>query len=255
MFTVLANGYHFTESLQNGLDKLLGLIPSIIGFLLLIFIGWILARIARKIVRTLLRKLRFDRAITLSPAGNYITRVVEHPTDFMAKLVYWIIFIGFILFAVSSLGVPSLTLIVNGIYSYLPNVIAAILIFLVASAITAGAEAFVYKVLGRGAMAKLVGAIVPAIIMPIAIFMILDQLRIARNIVDITYAALVGSIALGLALAFGLGGREVASRILGQAYDNAQVKSGQMQEEFQQAKENTRNRARDIRNQADNQTP
>jgi small-conductance mechanosensitive channel len=252
--TYVAAGYQFTESLQNGLDKLLGLIPAIIGFVLLIIIGWIFAKIARAVVRKLLRKLRFDRAITLSPAGKYVERVIEHPTDFLAKLAYWIVFLGFVLFAVSSLGVPALTLVVNGIYRYTPNVIAAILIFLVASAITAGAETFVAKVLGSGALAKLVGAIVPAIIMPIAIFMILDQLHIARNIVDITYAALVGAVALGLALAFGLGGRDVAGRILEQAYDNAQEKSGQLQGEYQQAKATTRGRAQNTRRHIDEQT-
>ena len=251
---LVATGYHFTQSLQSGLDKLLGLIPAIIGFLLLILIGWIFAKVTRKIVRTLLRKIRFDRAITLSSAGKYIERVVEHPTDFIAKLAYWTVFIGFILFAVSGLGVPALTLIVNGIYRYIPNVIAAILIFLVASAITAGAEAFVAKVLGSGALAKVVGAIVPAIIMPIAIFMILDQLHIARNIVDITYAALVGAMALGLALAFGLGGRDVAASILEQAYDSAQEKSGQIQGEYRDAKANARSQARNARRQVDEQT-
>jgi small-conductance mechanosensitive channel len=250
---LFSSGYHFTQSLQNALDKLVGLLPQILGFLLLIIIGWILASVAKKIVRTLLRRLRFDRAITLSPAGNYVTRVIEHPTDFAAKLVYYVIFLGFLLFAVSGLGVPALTLIVNGIYAYVPNVIAAILIFLVASAATAGAEAFVAKVLGRGALGKLIGAVVPAIIMPIAIFMVLDQLKIARNIVDITYTALVGAIALGLALAFGLGGRDVAAEILGQAYDNAQEKSGQIASEYQQAKATTRTRAQQARRQVSEQ--
>lgn len=239
--------YQFTQSLQSGLDKLLGYIPAIIGFILLIIVGWIIAKIAKRLTRALLGRFHFDRAITNSSAGEYVTRVIDHPTDFLAKLVYWVIFLGFILFAVSALGVPALTLIVNGIYRYIPNVIAAILIFLVASALTAGAEAFVVKVLPKGALAKVVAAIVPAIIMPIAIFMILDQLHIARNIVDITYAALVGAAALGLALAFGLGGRDVASRILEQAYDNAQDKSGQVKQNYQQAKSSTRSQAQNIR--------
>ena len=54
--------------------------------------------------------------------------------------------------------------------------------------------------------------------MAIAVFMILDQLQIANNIVVITYAGLIGAVALGMALAFGLGGREVAGRILEAAY-------------------------------------
>ena len=246
-----ASGLHFTQSLQNSLNKLLDLIPAIIGFILLILIGWILAKIFKNLTRRLLRRLRFERAITLSPAGDYVTRVIEHPTEFVAKFVYWIILAGFILFAVSNLGVPALTLIVDGIYRYIPNVIAAIIIFLVASAATAGAEVFVRKILGSGTLAIIIAAVTPAIIMPIAIFMILDQLHIAKNIVDITYAALVGSISLGLALAFGLGGRDVASRILEQAYDGAQERSDQIQQEYQQAKRSTKRQTRNLRQQTE----
>jgi hypothetical protein len=68
----------------------------------------------------------------------------------------------------------------------------------------------------------------------------LDQLHIAQNIVDITYIALVGSVALGLALAFGLGGRDVAARILEQAYDSAQSHSDEMKQDYQRAKRNTK---------------
>lgn len=237
-------------SLQNTVDKLLGIIPSIIGFILLILVGWIFAKIAKSLIRKLLHKVEFDQAITNSSAGTYVARVIEHPSDFLAKLAYWIILIGFILFAVSGLGVPALTLIVNGIYRYIPNVIAAIIIFLVASALTVGAEAFVVKAMGKGTLAKLVGATVPAIIMPIAIFMILDQLHIAQHIVTITYAALVGSVALGMALAFGLGGRDLAGRILEQAYKDTQEKSDQLRSEYQKAKDTTQSKAQQARKKA-----
>jgi hypothetical protein len=102
-------------------------------------------------------------------------------------------------------------------------------------------------------LAKLLGAVVPAIIMPIAIFMILDQLKIARNIVDITYIALVGSVALGLALAFGLGGRDVAARILDQAYDKAQQQSDQLQAEYRRAKANSHDRAQEVKRKTSEQ--
>ena len=63
----------------------------------------------------------------------------------------------------------------------------------------------------------------PVLVMAIAAFMILDQLNIATNIVVITYAAIVGAVALGMALAFGLGGRDVAGRILESAYTKGQL--------------------------------
>jgi hypothetical protein len=66
---------------------------------------------------------------------------------------------------------------------------------------------------------KVVGSVVPVLIMAIGTFMVLDQLKIAPQIVTITYAALLGGIFLAMALAFGLGGRDVAGRMLAEAYD------------------------------------
>jgi small-conductance mechanosensitive channel len=247
------DGVHYTQSFQNGIDRLFSLIPQIIGVLLLLIIGWFFASIVKRLVRAILRKLRFERSITLSPAGNYVTRVIEHPTEFVSKIAWWIVFLAFLSFAISSLNVPALNLMIYGVYKYIPNVIAAIIIFLVASAITIGAEAFIQKMFRSSPFSKVLGAIVPAIIMPIAIFMILNQLKIATDIVNITYTALMGSVALGLALAFGLGGRDVASRILEQAYSSAQLNSGQMRDEMLHAASNTRQQARNARSKAQDQ--
>lgn len=239
--------FSLTRSLQNSVDKLIGYIPELLGVLLLLLVGWILARVAKRLVISLLRRVRFERSITLSPAGNYVTRIIEHPTSFVGNVVYWIVLLAFISFAISALGVPALTEIIQGIYSYIPNIIAAIIIFLVASAITVGAEAFVVQVLSPGALSKMLAAVVPAVIMPIAIFMILNQLQIAEDIVNITYTALVGSVALGLALAFGLGGRDVAAQILGNAYTKAQENKDQIKSEMEDARRKTRGAAQRTR--------
>ncbi len=243
--------FSLTRSLQNSVDKLIGYIPELLGVLLLLLVGWILARVAKRLVISLLRRVRFERSITLSPAGNYVTRIIEHPTSFVGNVVYWIVLLAFISFAISALGVPALTEIIQGIYSYIPNIIAAIIIFLVASAITVGAEAFVVRVLSPGALSKMLAAVVPAVIMPIAIFMILNQLQIAEDIVNITYTALVGAVALGLALAFGLGGRDVAAQILGNAYAKAQENKDQIKAEMEDARRKTRGAAQRTRRSAE----
>jgi small-conductance mechanosensitive channel len=142
---------------------------------------------------------------------------------------------------------------IYGIYKYIPNIIAALIIFLVASAVTIGAEAFIQKMFRSSPFSKVLGAVVPALIMPIAIFMILNQLKVATDIVNITYTALMGSVALGLALAFGLGGRDVASRILEQAYSSAQLNSGQMRDEMRQAASNTKQQAKNARGRLQDQ--
>ncbi len=212
------------DSVQNALNRTVSYLPQIIGALLILLLGHIVARVLQGIVTRVLDKIRFERALAISPAGRYVARFIEKPGALIGRVVYWIVFLLFISAAVSTLNIPALNTIVAGFYSYIPKILAAALIFLVASAITAGAEKFVKRVLGEGPMAGLIGAILPAITMSIAVFMILNQLQIAKDIVNITYTAIMGSLALGLALAFGLGGRDVAARILSQAYDAAQTK-------------------------------
>jgi hypothetical protein len=76
--------------------------------------------------------------------------------------------------------------------------------------------------LGDTPTGKLAATALPVLVMAIAVFMILNQLKIATDIVVITYAALMGAVALGMALAFGLGGRDLASRMLEDAYRSGQ---------------------------------
>jgi hypothetical protein len=131
-----------------------------------------------------------------------------------------------------------------GVYGYVPNIIAAVLIFLVASTVSAGAATFVQRVMGRTAFARVISAAVPAIVMSLAVFMILNQLQIATDIVNILFTAMVGSVALGLALAFGLGGRDVARGLLEQAADNVRSKQDTIKSEVRSGAENARRSAR-----------
>src|SRR5699024_8583926 len=112
------------------------------------------------------------------------------------------------------------------------NVIAAVLIFLVAGAIAAGVSTLVARTMGDTALGKIVATAAPILVMTIATFMILDQLKIAESIVTITYAGLIGAVALGSALAFGLGGREVARELLQGAYDKGRENKEQFQRDL-----------------------
>lgn len=114
----------------------------------------------------------------------------------------------------TTLGIDALTDFVAAIYSYLPNVLMALVIFFVALAIAGGIAGIVQRTMGDTGLGSIVKTVAPVIVLAIAGFMILDALEIATSIVTITYAALMGSIGLGMTLAFGLGGREVAAQML-----------------------------------------
>ena len=137
-----------------------------------------------------------------------------------------------------------------GVTDDVPNVLAALVIFLVASAIAGAIAALVTRTMGDTATGRIVRTVAPILIMAIAVFMILDELQIAQSIVLITYAALMGAIALGMALAFGLGGRDVASRMLEGAYAAGQRSMPQIRQDVQQGKARAQQEADQLREQA-----
>jgi hypothetical protein len=158
---------------------------------------------------------------------------------------------------VSALKIPALTTFVSAIYSYLPNVIAAVIIFVIAGAIAGAVAALVAKTMGDTPTGKLVGSIAPLLIMAIATFMILNQLQIAPAIVTITYAVLLGSLGLGMALAFGLGGRETAAQLVSGAYDKGQEQKGQVKRDMELGKQRGQQQAEQAKEnvQGDGQVP
>jgi hypothetical protein len=228
------------DELENVVGTIIAFLPNILAAVIILIVGALIAALFRTIVRKSLQKLRFDRAIHGSSAGKYVSRLVDSPSRFTGQVVYWLIMLGVISLAVGALNLPLLNDFLAGIYGYVPNVIAAVLIFLVASAVSAGAAAFIQRVMGKTAIARLASTAVPAITMSLAVFMILNQLNIATDIVNILFTAMVGSVALGLALAFGLGGRDVARALLEQAADNVRSNKGEVKEKVQSAAEKAR---------------
>ena len=137
-------------------------------------------------------------------------------------MVFWVIMLFVISSAIGTLGIPALTGFMNQVLAYLPNVIAALLIFIVAAAIAGALGGLVHRTMGDTPTGRIVRAAAPALIMGIAVFMILTQLGIAPVIVTITYVALIGATALAAALAFGLGGRDAAAQLIDSGYRKAQ---------------------------------
>jgi hypothetical protein len=211
-----------TSSIQRGVNEFFAFIPELIAAIVILILGYFVAKIIGGLVHRVLARAGLDRTLQTGQAGNWVQRVTSSPSRLIGKLAYWAIFLGAISLAVSVLGINALTDFVAAVYAYLPHVIAAALIFLVAGAISAGVSALAARTMGDTPTGKFVATAAPILVMSIATFMILTELGIAEQIVLITYAALIGAIALGMALAFGLGGRDVAARILDDAYVKGQ---------------------------------
>ena len=214
--------FSISDSVQRAFTVFFEWIPRLAGALLVLVIGYFVAKILAKVIWRVLERAGLDRALHSGQGGNFVQRVTSSPSHLLGRIAFWAIFLGAISLAASVLGIAALTGFVAAIWAYIPNVIAAFAIFLVAGAISAGVAGFVGRTMGETPLGKIVATAVPVVIMSIAVFMILEQLKIATQIVTITYAAIWGAIALGSALAFGLGGRDVAARMLEGAYQSGQ---------------------------------
>ena len=233
------------DSVQTGLDSFFGFIPNIIGFLVILLIGWIIAKVVRTVVNKLMDKLGVDKALHDSQAGEYVEKISPgaKPSHLIGAVAYWFIFLFALSAAIGALKIAALTDFIAQVQAFLPNIIVAVIIFVIAAVLAGAVAGAVAKLMGDTPTGKIVAAVVPGLILAIGLFMVLNQLKIAQEIVTITYAMLLGMLALAGALAFGLGGRDVASKMLSDAYDSGQRNKDQAKQDLQQGKERAQQQA------------
>lgn len=233
---------NITSSLQTALDAILAFLPKLIAFLVILIVGYFVAKLVKAIVRKALEMLGVDQKLDESDARSYVDRVMPgaSPSNGFSRVVFYFVFAIFVVAAIGALQIPALTTFMNQVLAYIPNVIAAIAIFVLAALVAGAAGGAAARVMGDTPTGKIVGTAVPALVMVIAIFMILSQLQIAPEIVQIAFAATIGALALGLALAFGLGGRPVAERMLTDAYRKGQEQRDQVRSDLEQGRDRAR---------------
>jgi hypothetical protein len=211
-----------TEKFSVAVGVVLSYIPRVVGALIALLIGWIVAKAFQGLTLRGLRAAHLDERMRESEGGEYVTRITATPSRFLSKVVFWAFWLAAIALALSVLNIPALTAFLSAIVAYVPNVIAALLILLVAGFLSVLATNMISRLLGDTPTGKIARSAAPALIMTIGVFMALNQLKIAPDIVNITFTALVGALALGSAIAFGLGGRHVAEHMLEDAYSKGQ---------------------------------
>jgi hypothetical protein len=225
------------NSVERGFTVFFAWLPALLAAVAILVIGYFVAKILGNLVGRVLHRVGLDRTLHGGPAGGFVQKITHSPSRLLGRIAFWAVFLGAISLAVTVLGIDALTNFMGAVFAYLPNVIAALLIFLVAGAVAAGVATLAQRFMGDTGLGKIVATVAPIIVMTIATFMILDQLKIAEDIVVITYAALLGAVALGSALAFGLGGRDVARELLTNAYQKGQENKERARSEAESVQE------------------
>jgi hypothetical protein len=211
----------FLDRLRSSFSEVFGeLIPALLGALVIVFAGYLLAKVLERIVDRFLRRVGLNKMLERGGVMQAVERSGAHlnPSRVISNLVFWLVMFAVILVAANALGLESLASVFGELVSYIPSVIAAIVIILVGIVL----GQFVGGLIGASAGALHGGRALARVgsggVILLAVFMALQELGIATDIVTTAFAILFGAIALALALAFGLGNRDLAGEITREWY-------------------------------------
>jgi len=206
-----------TQAMQDLARGFAHYLPRLIVMLILAFVGWLIAYMVKIVLRSILRLIRFDRLSENAGASQLLTKAaLPSATEMLSRFIFWVTWVGFILLGVGVLGILGLQQQVERFFLFLPHLFAAVLL-LFFGMLTAGFFA-------RAALLAAVNANVPSpgllslavrsIIMVFVLSVVFEELGLAQQTMLVAFGIAFGALMLGLAIAFGIGGRDLAQRFL-----------------------------------------
>lgn len=219
-------GDAFITSLTGALALLLGAIPKILGFLVILIIGWIIASAIAAAVAALLRAVRFNDLARRSGFAGFVEQmgIRRDSAGVIADLAKWFVRLIVLITAFDALGLPAVSQVLQQLLLWLPNLVVA-LVVLVLAGLVANALASVVRGATREAglgNPELLATVARVAVWAFAIVIAVNQIGVAETLVNTLFMAIVGALALALGLSFGLGGRETAARIVSGWYEHGE---------------------------------
>jgi Conserved TM helix len=192
-------------------------LPRLIVMLILVFVGWAIAFAVRVILRSILRFVHFDRLSENAGAAQLLTKAALPPaTEVVSRFVFWIVFLGFVLLGVNVLGILGLQEQVGKFFFFLPRLFVALFILFVGllAATFFARAALLAAVNANVPSPRLLSLAVRSIIIVFVLSISFEELGIAAQTMLVAFGIAFGALMLGLAIAFGIGGRDMAQRFL-----------------------------------------
>jgi hypothetical protein len=209
------------ERLRYGAEQLGMYLPAIIGALVLLFAGYLVARQIQKWVDKTLARMDFNR---MAEKGGF-TEVVERakprldPVHAVGKLAFWLVMLVVILLASTALGLESINEMFGLMLGFIPTLISAIVIVILGIIVGEFVRGLILASAGGVSGVPTVAKITKALVILIAVFMAIQQVGVAEDIVTTAFTLILGAVALGTGLAFGLGNTELAGEITRRWYE------------------------------------
>ncbi|MEQ1690993.1 MAG: hypothetical protein ABMA00_06900 [Gemmatimonas sp.] len=210
----------FTERLEHSFAMLGEFVPALLGALFILVGGYLLAKGIEKGAQRILRRVKLNELLERGGVMQAVERSGSHlnPAKVIANLLFWFVMFAVLLVAANAIGLDSLANVFSELVSYIPSVIAAIVIIILGIVLGGFVGGLIMASAGGLHGGPWLARTGRAGVIVLAVFMALQELGIATDIVTTAFAILFGAVALALALAFGLGNRDLAAEVTREWY-------------------------------------
>jgi len=208
------------QRLEEGIYQIVSLLPDLGIALGILLAGFAVAAMIERGTASFLHRIGFDRWMDEGGVTEALDRAGTRldPSSVLAKLVFWTVMVLVILLAANALGLAVVSALFAELLAYIPNVIAAVIVLVLGLVLGEFVRNLVMASAGAVHGGRVLARAAKGAIIVLAVFMALEQIQIAQDIVLVAFMAVVGAAALAAGIAFGLGGREVAAEITREWY-------------------------------------
>jgi hypothetical protein len=206
-----------TQALQELARGFAHYLPRLVVMLIIAFIGWVIAYLLKLLARSVLRLTRFSKLSENSGATQLLNQAaLPSSTELLSRFVFWVAWVGFILLGVSVLGIVGLQEYISRFFLFLPRLFGAlvILFFGLLAANFFARAALLAAVNANFRSSRLLSISIRIIISIFALSMVFEVLGVAEVTMLIAFGTGFGAVMLGLAIAFGIGGKDLAREFL-----------------------------------------
>jgi hypothetical protein len=204
--------------LQQGLEEawqdVATFAPKLLGFFLILLIGYFVAKALSKLTDALLERVGFDGWVERGSVKTAFDRSKTDASDLIGVIVFWIVFLITLQLAFGIWGPNPISLLLAGVIAYLPNIIVAVIILVITAMLARVVTDVLTPMLGAVQGGRMIARVAGMAILVVGVFAALDQLQIAPAIVTGLFYALLVAIVGSLVVAFGGGGIPVAREYL-----------------------------------------
>jgi Conserved TM helix len=221
----------YQGGIENAWSNVITFVPKLLAALLIVLVGYFVAKLVASILDKVLERVGFDRAVERGGVRQVLARSKYDPSDILAKLVFWTIMLLVLQLAFGVFGANPVSDLLKGLIAYLPNVFVAILILVIAAAIARAVTDLLSSLLSSVQGGELLAKGAGVAVLVFAVFAALDQLQIAPRIVTGLWYALLAAVVGSVVVAVGGGGIRTMQRYWERTAGRAEARAPEMRDQ------------------------